>query len=157
MGMDYNKIPMAIITVGIPGSGKTTWAKKNPEYRDINLDMCRKAVSGSEDNQACTPDALKLQASLIADAILARQDVIISNTNLIPAHRADLITTFSQAGYNVVLAIFDIPFEVCQDRNLKRDRVVPKHAMVRMQDTFDNYPPKACARDYGIATMTIKA
>lgn len=147
--------PTAIVTIGLPASGKSTAARALADFQDINLDDCRAAISGDAGDQSVTGAALAMQADLIAAAIDARRSVVVSNTNLIPAHREALVSQFRGAGYDVVFMHFDVPLTVCKARNAARDRVVPDEAMDRMARALADFPPHACADALGVALVTV--
>ena len=146
-----NNIKQAFITVGIPGCGKSTWAANTvaaaPEdvsIAEVNLDDCRELICGDPSNQSVTADAVKLHKEMIDGLIEAQVDTIIVSdtnialdTNLNPKFRTDLIDKFKSNGYVVNLVLFFVPFDVCMDRNNNRDRKVPEHAMIRMNDQFN--------------------
>lgn len=149
--------PIAVVTIGLPASGKTTAATALTNLQDINLDDCRQEISGDAGDQSVTGQALALQASKIADAIAARRSVVVSNTNLIPEHRAALVNQFRAAGFHVSFMFFDTPLDVCMARNAARDRVVPDHAMQRMAQALADFPPQACADALGVPLLTVGA
>lgn len=133
--------PVAYLTVGIPASGKTTWARMMAQdgFLDINLDDCREEICGDASDQTVTLQAVALRGQKILEAIAARQSVVISDTNLNPDFRNALGKQFEDAGYQVELVVFDTPFPVCVARNEARDRVVPLEAMKRMQRAMDEF------------------
>lgn len=128
-------MPQAIVTVGIPGSGKSHFASQQPDtWVEVNLDACRLAVSGDAGNQACTADAVALHTRFVDAAIALGRDLIVSDTNLSPVFRDQLVAKLRDAGYDVDVRVIDTPFVLCQARNLARaqGRQVPFHAMSRM-------------------------
>lgn len=138
----------AIITVGIPGSGKSTWAKTQTDFKEVNLDECRKAICGDESNQEVTGQALELRSQMLEQLMANKEQIIVSDTNVVPEYRQALIRLFQANNYAVTLVVFDVPYEICAQRNLQRTRVVPEFAMKRMQESFDLFPAAACAQKY---------
>lgn len=133
----------AWITIGIPASGKSTWARewvaKTPNTVEVNLDACRKLVSGDESNQACTPRAVVEHKKQVDQAIEAGMNLVISDTNLNPTFRLELIKKLINAGYTPVYQIFDVPLETCLERNNNRDRQVPLKAMNSLQEAMNSF------------------
>jgi predicted kinase len=129
----------AYVTVGIPGSGKSTWAQNHPELVEINLDKCRAMASGDAADQSSTAKAVEIHTNLLDNAIAESRDIVISDTNLNKVFRDKLIDKLNSSGYDVELVVFDVPFDVCMERNKNRDRVVPEYAMLIMQEKFEDF------------------
>lgn len=130
----------AIITFGIPASGKSTWTKEyienDPSFVEVNLDNCRYILSGDEDTQH--PGAYAMHNKLIEENIAAKKNIIVSDTNLNKYFRKNLINKFRGAGYEVSIKVFDVDLLTCLDRNIKRGRKVPLEAIEKMSKKFLN-------------------
>lgn len=129
---------VAIIMVGLPASGKSTYAAEfiADGFMEVNLDNCRETVSGDPSDQSCTPEAVKEHTRQIDEAISKDLDLVVSDTNLNKFFRDALIQKFVDAGYTVHVYIMDTKYDVCVGRNEARDRKVPAAAMDRMYHTF---------------------
>lgn len=127
-------MPIAVITIGIPASGKSTYAKLLVQqgFAEINLDDCRRSICGDASNQNSTQEAVKLHKEKLNQAIFLGRDVVISDTNLNPFFRYQLINQLLKEGYEVRPVLFNEDFDVCMERNRKRNQIVPEHAMIRM-------------------------
>ena len=135
------KAKNAVITVGIPGCGKSTWAAeyaKQTGARVIELDMARAVVNGNAASQDNFAEVLALHKAWIAEAAAANQSIVVSDTNLVKQFRDELKTHLESLGYVVDIKVFFTSHEVSRARNASRDRVVPEHAMDRMIQLFDN-------------------
>ena len=130
----------AIVTVGVPGSGKTTWAEAQTNYVNINLDDLRAKVSGDSADQNATTEALVLQQSLIEKNAALGKDIIISDTHLKPAIREYILGKLEAVGYEVEFIVFPINETIARERNSKRERVVPSDIMDRLINTFKENP-----------------
>lgn len=130
----------AIITVGVPGSGKSTWAKKQSGFVDINLDDLRFQISGDASDQSVTAQAVALQRENIIKAATEKTNIVISDTNLKPQIRASLMIFLQELGYEVEFVAFPVTEELAKFRNAGRDRVVPEEVIDRMLSLFKEFP-----------------
>jgi predicted kinase len=71
-----------------------------------------------------------LKARLIARRPISYVDA----TNLTPHERQSWIKLVHDYGYDAQAVFFDVPAEVCLERNRRRERVVPEDAMQRMAE-----------------------
>jgi len=74
----------------------------------------------------------------------------VDATNLTPQERQGWIKLAKDYGYEVQAVLFDVPLEVCMERNRRRDRVVPEEAMRRMAGKLK--PP---AFEEGFSKITV--
>lgn len=119
----------ATITVGISGSGKSTWAEQQPNAFEINRDKLRWQVTGcigwSGDNAYKFSSKIETDVTNIAEGHLIAvakmgEDVIISDTNLNPKFRQKLIATCQGLGYIVQIKEFPISFQEALERDKGR-------------------------------------
>jgi predicted kinase len=117
----------AIITVGISGSGKSTWAEQQANAFEINRDKLRWQITGkhgwSGENAYKFSSKVETEVTRVAEEHLHTvakygEDVIISDTNLNPKFRQKLIETCKGLGYEVEIKEFPISFQEA----LKRDK-----------------------------------
>jgi predicted kinase len=126
----------AYLTIGMPASGKTTWAQQQINLVNINLDDCRAEVSGQAENQDATLAAVVLHEQKIKQSASQGLDIIISDTNLNSKFRDELVSKLVSLGYAVEYILFPISLEVAKSRNQQRSRVVPDEILERMFTTF---------------------
>ena len=58
----------------------------------------------------------------------------VDATNLSPHERREWIKMAKSFGYDVQAVFFDVPFEVCMERNSRRERNVNEESMRKMAD-----------------------
>lgn len=129
------------ITRGLPGSGKTTWAKeyqrKNPNTTRINNDDLRDMMhlgKYSKHNEVI----VKAVTERIAEyALGAGHHVIIDNTHL-PER---WVTYYQQVARRLMVGFKvqdfrDVPLHVCLERNLNRPNAVPEKVIRSMHAQF---------------------
>lgn len=79
--------------------------------------------------------------SLLRARLVARMPLnYVDATNLSPHDRRGWIKMAHDFGYEVQAVFFDVPVEVCMERNQRRNRVVPDEVMQRMAGKLR--PPK---------------
>jgi len=111
-----------VILVGIPGSGKSTFARERyPTYEHISKDLFPPAA---RDKQARQDAALRR-------ALAAGRSVIVDNTNVTPADRAAIVGIARELGARVVGYYLPISTRDAIARNEKREgrARVPKVAI----------------------------
>jgi predicted kinase len=74
----------------------------------------------------------------------------VDATNLSPRERRQWIRMAKDFGYEVHAVFFDVPVEVCLERNRKRERVVPEDVMQRMAAKLK---PPTFAEGFGKITV----
>lgn len=126
-------MPTLTITRGLPGSGKTTWAKdlvdQDPVRRArVNRDDLRNQLHG---RRLGTTDQEKMvtiaQRSAIASLLHAGVNVICDDTNLSQRYARELRRVAQLAGADFeVHDMTDVPLEVC----IERDRARPEKETV---------------------------
>ena len=89
--------------------------------------------------------------SLLRARLIARMPWnYVDATNLSPHERRQWIKMAQSFGYEVQAVFFDVPLEVCLERNGKRDRPVASDVMEKMAERLK--PP---AFDEGFAKITV--
>ena len=73
-----------------------------------------------------------LRSMLKARLIARRPMNYVDATNLTPHERHSWIKLAKDYGYEVQAVLFDVPLELCLERNQKRQRVVAEDVMRRM-------------------------
>lgn len=141
-----------ILTVGCPGSGKSTWARefiaKNPGFFNINRDDYRQSIMGHEerDEYKYTKKKESIVTYMQHDAahMILCQDgtkgVIISDTNLNPERRLGWEEYAKEWGHEVVYQVFDVPWTELVKRNAKRGtKAVPIDVLRSMYSRMREY------------------
>lgn len=132
-----------ILTHGIPGSGKSTWAVKevaqDPKNRvRVNRDDIRTALLGEEyhkgkPNQKAENRVTQVQQELIKNHFANGKTVYCDDTNINTSSVSTLAALAKEHGAEVEQQYFDTPVEECKKRNVTRGgaggRLVPDHVI----------------------------
>jgi metallophosphoesterase len=126
-----------VLLVGASGSGKSSFAKKHfAQYETVSSDACRGIVSNDENNQAASNDAFELFYYIISMRLKKGLLTVADATNIQPDARKKLISIARSFHVLPVAIVFDMPQELCENRNKERtDRNVLSHVIRRqLQD-----------------------
>ena len=134
MGAQPSKKPkgVVILAIGLPGSGKTTWFKRRG-VTPLSSDLLRTMLFDDIEEQRYQGLVFSTLRSLLRARLVARMPWnYVDATNLSPKERKQWIHMARGFGYEVQAVFFDVPIDVCLERNRRRERVVPEDVMRRM-------------------------
>jgi predicted kinase len=121
-----------ILAIGLPGSGKSAWFKRH-SITPLSSDMLRALLFDDPAEQRFQDLVFSNLRAMLKARLIARRPVnYVDATNLTPQERQSWIKLAHDYGYEVQAVFFDVPAEVCLERNRRRERVVPEDAMNRM-------------------------
>jgi len=121
-----------ILAIGLPGSGKSSWFKRN-NLTPLSSDMLRQLLFDDAQEQRFQDLVFSNLRSMLKARLIARRPLnYVDATNLTPHERANWIKLAKDYGYDVQAVYFDVPLEVCLERNRRRQRFVDEDVMRRM-------------------------
>lgn len=131
---------VVVLAIGLPGSGKSTWFKRRGAV-PLSSDVIRSMLFDDVTEQRFQDLVFSTLRSLLRARLVARMPLnYVDATNLSPHDRRGWIKMARDFGYEVQAVFFDVPTEVCMERNARRNRVVPEEVMQRMAGKLK--PPK---------------
>ncbi len=130
-----------IITVGLPGSGKSTYLARLG-VNAISSDEIRRLIADDPHDQSMNARIFATVRYLIRQRIAAGRPVTyVDATHLTPWERKPYIKLAQRYGCELEALFFDVPIEICIARNLARERIVPEEAIRNMASRL--VPPSA--------------
>ena len=139
-----------VLSIGLPGSGKSTWFKRH-NILPLSSDMVRILLFDDATEQRHQDLVFSTLRTMLRARLLARRPSnYLDATNLSPHERRSWIKLAHDFGYEAHAVFFDVPPEVCMERNRRRERNVPEDVMQRMASKLR--PPKF---EEGFAKITV--
>ena len=142
--------PRIVITCGLPGSGKSTYLTRlgvNP----VSTDDLRRQLADDAADQSIHDRVYATAQYLIRQRIaIGRPATYLDATNLTRKDRRHFVKLARELNCPIDALFFDVPVEVCLERNRMRGRLVPDdviHAMaLKLQ-------PPSLAEGFGNVTV----
>ena len=131
-----------VLAIGLPGSGKSSWFKRN-NINPLSSDLVRSLLFDDPNEQRFQDLVFSNLRSMLRGRLIARRPMnYVDATNLTPHERSSWIKLAKDSGYEAQALYFDVPLDVCLERNQKRQRVVSEDIMRKMSaklkpPTFD--------------------
>ncbi|MBE9137556.1 AAA family ATPase [Nodosilinea sp. LEGE 07088] len=142
-------VPLLLL-VGIPGSGKSTWARAvavSGRHQIVSTDAIRADLYGSE---ACQGEWRQIWQRVLDQwhqgvAAIHRgglEAVIYDATNARRCHRQEAIAAARTTGFDAITLVwFDVSLSLALARNRSRSRPVPEAIIATMHRQLQGAPP----------------
>ena len=139
-----------VLAIGLPGSGKSSWFKRH-KITPLSSDKLRSLLFDDPTEQRFQDLIFSNLRSMLKARLIAKRPLnYVDATNLTPHERQSWIKLGQDYGYEVQAVFFDVPLEVCLERNHKRERVVADDVMRRMSAKL-----RAPTFDEGFSKITV--
>jgi len=123
-----------VLAIGLPGSGKSSWFKRH-NITPLSTDLLRSLLFDDPTEQRFQDLVFSNLRSMLRARLIARRPLnYVDATNLTPHERHSWIRLAKDYGYEVQAVYFDVPLEVCLERNRKRSRTVDEGVVRRMAE-----------------------
>lgn len=131
-----------ILLVGVPGSGKTTLARKliKKGFERLCADDIRHELYGDAAQQGDAKQVMSVFFKRLENQLEAGRNIVVDNMNVKIEHRKEIIDRAEQFKYSdIQLWVLDTPLTVCLERNKQRQRQVPEEVITRSFNTLTRY------------------
>jgi predicted kinase len=128
-------------TIGLPASGKSTWAKtkvdKSPNaIKRVNKDELRAMLDNSYFSKGNEKFVLNIQDQIIKAALEEGKHVIVDNTHLAPKHEARIRELIKGLAVLEIVDFRHVDLETCIKRDLSRFNSVGEKVIRDMYNQF---------------------
>ena len=140
--MKEERQPKLLMLRGLPGSGKTTFARQlvDDGWVRVNKDDLRKMLHNSVFSKANEAFILSLRDEIIIRALVNGKNVVVDDTNLDPKYAIQLESIALEFLSDYEEKFFDTPVEECVRRNYLRDEQVPEKVIWDMYHRYLEQP-----------------
>ncbi len=131
-----------ILLKGLPGSGKSTWARQyvnenQGKVKRINKDDLRGMLDNNYWESNNEKFIIHIRNVIIIEALKLGKDVIVDDTNLHPKHEKYLAKLANQHHATLeIKTFFDISIEECIARDAKRPLPVGEKSIREMYQRY---------------------
>jgi len=129
-----------LILIGIPASGKSTWALdyvlRNDNYVRVNRDDFRVMLKNSQACENKIEDMItELVENTIESSLMKRLNVIVDNTNLKVKYLDAIIERFKYQA-DIDFRVFDVSLSKALERNKERSMKVNEGVIKKMYESY---------------------
>lgn len=143
-------MPKLLMLRGLPGSGKTTYARDLVEkmgYVRVNKDDLRKMLHNGQHSQSKEEMVLEIRDLIVANALKEGKNVVVDDTNIHPKHEKRLaqiafdLSKTKKVSFKVFDDFLKTPVEQCIENDLKRFDSVGEQVIRKMhREAMRHYP-----------------
>lgn len=125
--------------VGLPGSGKSTYAKKLAKEMNaviLSSDALREEMYGDINDQEHNNEVFAELHRRCKDLLNKQVNIIYDATNLKTKNRMFFLNELKGIDCHKKAIVMATPYELCLQNNSLRDRKVPEEVIKRMRENF---------------------
>lgn len=127
--------PIMFLMVGLPASGKSTYAKELAQQYDAEIfssDALREELYGDVNNQEHNGELFVELHKRIKNCLRSGKSAIYDATNISSKRRKSFVQELNKIDCEKYCVIMATPYKKCLENNKNRDRQVPEDVIERM-------------------------
>lgn len=124
-----------IMTRWLPACGKTFWSKEQVKswwFKRVNKDDLREMIDCWKRSKKNEKNILNIRDHIIYSTLANWTGIIVDDTNFSPIHEESLKKLAEECWAKFVIKEFDIPLEICIERDSKREKPVGRKVIEEM-------------------------
>jgi predicted kinase len=137
---DINRPPKLTVLVGVPGVGKSTYARdtvnEDPSVVWLSSDAVRERLYGDASCQDNPAKVFEVMQTAAVDALENGFDVIYDATSITRKARSGILSVVPKYVHKSCVIIW-APIDICIERDSARDRTVGKAVIDKMLKRFE--------------------
>lgn len=129
-------MPIFYMTIGLPGSGKSTYVKRMNDVVIHSSDNIRKELFGDINDQTHNKQVFETLHKRIIKDLSDGKNIVYDATNINYKRRMEFLKTLNKIHCEKIALLFATPIHQCIGRNMMRERKVPEDVIMRMYHNF---------------------
>lgn len=129
-----------IVLVGLPASGKSTYAREHLQDENtiiLSSDKLREELLGDKGYQDNNDLVFRTLYQRAKEYLLQDKNVVIDATNINIKARRSILSNFVKMDIKRIAIVFATPFERCLERDFLRERTVGKEVIKKFLYRFE--------------------
>jgi predicted kinase len=135
----YRNGPTLYLTIGIPGSGKSTWIDRHlPNVKRISMDRTRRELLGDEKDQSQNQHVFEVCQKELRDTLRSGESIVFDATSHTQKSRRMPLSAARDFFAWIKIIYFDVPLETALTRNASRVRKVPEEVIRQFYEELED-------------------
>ena len=133
----------AILFIGLPSSGKTTYIENNQLNNDYKIVSADEIKASHPDFNPKDPEPLHQWSVKEAERLMneysdQKINICMDSGGVNNSYSLRIINMLKDKGYYIKIIHMDTPLDVCLERNRNRERFVPEEAIIEKSYKIDS-------------------
>lgn len=131
-------MPDLIMLVGIPASGKSSYARQNyKDYKIYSSDELREKLFNDVNDQVHNNELFRYIHKNIIKDLRDGNNVVYDATNIYSKNRRKFLSKLSDIDCSKICVVFNVDVDKCKLRNSTRERKVPEEVIDKMYNKIE--------------------